>query len=109
MNLRVAGQYKSGLVIVKRKFGLITLPASSPLADSSGLDAQRLTPPPPPEVSGLAITIHYSQCPGGRAPLDAGLSLAYNGNMNVYSQYFPSPFVGLAGKAGGRIINLCKP
>jgi hypothetical protein len=27
--------------------------------------------------------------------------------MMVYSQYFPGPFVGLAGEVGESIINLC--
>ena len=48
----------------------------------------------------LAITIPYSQCPGGRQPLGAGIPLADKGNMIGYSQYFPSPFVGLAGEVG---------
>ena len=49
----------------------------------------------------------YSQSPDGRAPLDAGIILAHNGKMAVYSQYFPSPFTGLAGEGGGSIISLC--
>jgi hypothetical protein len=54
----------------------------------------------------LSSTMDYSQSPGGRAPLAAGRPLAYNGKMGIYSQYFPGPFVGLAGNAGGRIISL---
>jgi hypothetical protein len=60
------------------------------------------------EVLPLAITRGYSQGPAGREPLAAGIYLAYNGNMIVYSQYFPCPFVGLAGEVGGSIISLCK-
>jgi hypothetical protein len=56
----------------------------------------------------LAITIRYSQWPGGGAPVDGALPLAYNGNMLVYSQYFPRPHLVLAGEAGERIISLCK-
>jgi hypothetical protein len=57
-------------------------------------------------VVSLAITIPYSQGPGGGAPVDGVLPLAYNGNMVGYSQYFPCPFLGLAGEARGRIISL---
>jgi hypothetical protein len=60
-------------------------------------------------VSPLAITNAYSQSPAGGAPLAAGLCLAYNGNMIVYSQYFPNPFVVLAGEGGESIISLCQP
>jgi hypothetical protein len=58
-------------------------------------------------VPPLAITIRYSQRPGARERIAAGLLLAYNGNILVYSQYFPYLFVGLAGEAGGRMISLC--
>ena len=36
----------------------------------------------------LAITPHYSQYASGRAPVDAGLPLAYNANLFVYSEWY---------------------
>jgi hypothetical protein len=54
----------------------------------------RFTSCPRPDVFLLAITSHYSQSPPGGEPLAAGLCLAYNGNMLVYSQYFSHLFWG---------------
>jgi hypothetical protein len=42
------------------------------------------------EVLPLAITTDYSQSPGGREPINAGIPLAHNGKVAVYSQYFPT-------------------
>ena len=53
-------------------------------------------------ISQLAITTHYSQCPGGREPIDAGVPLAHNGKVAVYSQYFPIAFWGFAERSGTR-------
>jgi hypothetical protein len=52
--------------------------------------------------------MHYSQCPGRGVPIAGGVLLAYNGKIGVYSQYFPSRFVVLAGKVGERMIMLCQ-
>ena len=47
-----------------------------------------------PAVFPLAITSHYSQWPAGRAPVDGGVMLAYNGKIDSYSQYFRRGFWG---------------
>jgi hypothetical protein len=57
------------------------------------------------EVLPLAITTHYSQCPGGRAPLDAGALLAHNGKIAVYSQYFLKAIWGFASEAASDIVS----
>jgi hypothetical protein len=57
----------------------------------------------------LAITTHYSQCPGGREPLAAGIPLAYNQKVTVYSQYFLIGFWVFASKAAGSLVSLWKP
>jgi hypothetical protein len=57
----------------------------------------------------LAITTHYSQYPGGRQPIAGGIPLAYNGNMIVYSQYFPYLFGVLAVNTKQSIVSLRKP
>ena len=54
----------------------------------------------PTSVFPLAITIHYSQSPGGREPIDAGALLAHNGKIAVYSQYFQRVFWVFAYEAG---------
>jgi hypothetical protein len=36
----------------------------------------------------LAITTHYSQCPGGQEPIAEGIPLADNGNLVVYREQF---------------------
>src|SRR5687768_5711406 len=57
----------------------------------------------------LAITTYYSQSPGGGAPVDGGIPLAYNQKVAVYSQYFPIRFWVFASKAAGSIVSLWKP
>jgi hypothetical protein len=61
-----------------------------------------------PNAVELAITSDYSQCPAGRQPIAGGIPLAYNGNMIVYSQYFPYPFGVLAGNTRESIVSPCK-
>jgi hypothetical protein len=53
--------------------------------------------------------MHYSQCPGGRVPIDAGIPLAHNGKVAVYSQYIPIEFWVFADEAAGGIVSLWKP
>jgi hypothetical protein len=64
---------------------------------------------PAPGVFSLAITIAYSQCPGGWEPLDAGALLAHNGKVAVYSQYFLIVFWVFADEAAGCIVGVWKP
>jgi hypothetical protein len=45
-----------------------------------------ITIPHQTSVFVLAITIDYSSCPPGAQALAAGILLAYNGNIFVYSQ-----------------------
>ena len=52
----------------------------------------------------LAITSHYSQCPRGREPIDAGPLLAHNGKVAVYSQYFLRVFWVFANELAGCIV-----
>ena len=57
----------------------------------------------------MAITTHYSQCPGARESIDAGALLAHNGKVAVYSQYFPIEFWVFACEAADSIVSLWKP
>jgi hypothetical protein len=64
---------------------------------------------PLPDVFPLAITIHYSQCTGGREPIDAGAPLAHNGKVVVYSQYFLIEIWVFAYDLAGCIVGVWKP
>jgi hypothetical protein len=47
---------------------------------------------PHPLSGRMRPLVHYGQCSSGKVAIGAGVSLAYNGKMTVYSQWISEAF-----------------